>query len=516
MTREDFHRFAERAANLLRDLYRNLYVERQFFLRSSRGVRYVRLSARSQAWMSAAALLLALWIGISSLSLFGAQERFERKNQTLRAQLRATVVDYETRLAASESAARSRIEALSDEYQDLHARFEDLRQEFFGAVDALETRQQRLRMSLDEYRTLEAPFDEDTARLQAQLMQSPPENSNRLLAVASKLPRPLMQSRITPLSLQLPGQDGQMPTSPHQRSGLQSDLQRHYPHIASMLRAASDSTEEWVQEMNGAADAALRRLDVEYSHLTSAVEEWMEEDIARMERILSIAGLPEQFTPKTAPAQTSLMAQTASGGPLLAGTSGIAGENAAGGAGGGAGANVAGGGHAPRAERQLARIAANLKRLNALQETIESLPLALPLKQETFSLSSGYGMRNDPFSGRRAFHGGLDFSAPYKSPALATAPGVVTRVGWSGAYGRIVDIDHGNGVSTRYGHLAQFLVEKGDEVTAQQPIGLVGSSGRSTGAHLHYEIRLGGRALNPWHFLKAGHYVVSQNVAAQR
>ena len=137
---------------------------------------------------------------------------------------------------------------------------------------------------------------------------------------------------------------------------------------------------------------------------------------------------------------------------------------------------------------------------------VSALPLALPIAGDQFRLSSGYGMRNDPFSGERAFHAGLDFAAPWKSPALATAPGTVIRVGWSGPYGRIVDVDHGNGVVTRYGHLAEFMVAQGDEVAAGQPIGLVGSSGRSTGAHLHYEVRVGTRAQNPWRFLKAGRY----------
>ena len=499
MTRKEFDRFRERAVSLLR----SLYVERQFFLRSNRGVRFISLSARTQVWMTVGALALAVWIGIGSLSLFGEEKRFERENRELRAELRTTITAYESRLAGMQSDSRNRIEALDREYQDLQARFAELRQSFFSAVDALETRQQRLRMSLDRYGTLETPFNEESARLRAQLMERPPANSNRLLASARKLPRPLMQSRITPLSLQpgaAPPDTPHLPENEVRHVGLQGDLQRRYPHIAGLA------------DMGGAADSALRRLDVEQSHLISAVEEWIEEDISRMERILVIAGLSPQFVPPLDQARDwrESPQERGSGGPLVAEAGRIA-------------DNIWGQrsqtplvGYDPSAERQLARIADNLERLNALQDAIESLPLAMPLGEETFSLSSGYGMRDDPFSGERAFHGGLDFSAPYKSPALAAAAGVVTRVGWSGAYGRIVDIDHGNGVVTRYGHLARFLVEKGDEVVAQQPIGLIGSSGRSTGAHLHYEIRVGGRAMNPWRFLKAGHYVVAQNVASQR
>ncbi|MDA0241652.1 MAG: M23 family metallopeptidase, partial [Proteobacteria bacterium] len=102
---------------------------------------------------------------------------------------------------------------------------------------------------------------------------------------------------------------------------------------------------------------------------------------------------------------------------------------------------------------------------------------------------------------------GLDLGAPMRSMIYAPAPGVVTKAGWKGRYGRVIEITHGSGFKTRYAHLHKILVKPGDKVDYRTKIGLVGNSGRSTGAHLHYEVVHNGKALNPWMFIKAGRYV---------
>jgi murein DD-endopeptidase MepM/ murein hydrolase activator NlpD len=119
-------------------------------------------------------------------------------------------------------------------------------------------------------------------------------------------------------------------------------------------------------------------------------------------------------------------------------------------------------------------------------------------------LSSGFGVRTDPFLGRPAMHTGLDFRASTGEPARATANGKVVKAGWHGGYGRMVEIDHGNGLTTRYGHLSAIRVKIGESVRIGQTIGDVGSTGRSTGPHLHYETRIDGDAVDPQRFLRAG------------
>lgn len=143
-----------------------------------------------------------------------------------------------------------------------------------------------------------------------------------------------------------------------------------------------------------------------------------------------------------------------------------------------------------------------LDRLEAVMARAQRLPIRNPVPGAR--LSSGFGPREDPISHAPAFHSGMDFGAAYGSPAHAAASGTVTRAGWAGGYGRMVEIDHGDGFVTRYGHLSKLLVHKGETVTTGQVIGKVGSSGRSTGPHLHYEVRREDRAVNPARLLNAG------------
>jgi murein DD-endopeptidase MepM/ murein hydrolase activator NlpD len=143
-----------------------------------------------------------------------------------------------------------------------------------------------------------------------------------------------------------------------------------------------------------------------------------------------------------------------------------------------------------------------MDRWEALQEVIRSIPLTSPL--DHYRVSSGYGERTDPVNGRKAMHYGIDLKAPPKTPIMATAPGTVVFAGWRGEYGRVVEIDHGNGIRTRYAHLRKLLVKKGQEVAHRDEIALLGNSGRSTGAHVHYEILVEGQPKDPARFVMAG------------
>lgn len=113
------------------------------------------------------------------------------------------------------------------------------------------------------------------------------------------------------------------------------------------------------------------------------------------------------------------------------------------------------------------------------------------------ALTSRFGMRSHPVLGGRRMHSGVDLAAPNGSPVSAPAAGVVTFANWGGGYGLLVAVDHGNGVQTRFAHLSRLMVSAGQRVTRGQLLGLVGSTGRSTGAHLHYELRHNGRAVDP-------------------
>ena len=143
--------------------------------------------------------------------------------------------------------------------------------------------------------------------------------------------------------------------------------------------------------------------------------------------------------------------------------------------------------------------------LEGLQNVMDHVPLAAPLDE--ISISSGFGTRKDPFTGKLAMHPGLDFSNRSKSPVYVTAPGKVSFVGWNGGYGKMVEVDHGLGIRTRYAHLSNIFVKQGQILDFREKVGFVGNTGRSTASHLHYEIIVDGNQLDPNRFLRAGKYI---------
>jgi murein DD-endopeptidase MepM/ murein hydrolase activator NlpD len=143
-----------------------------------------------------------------------------------------------------------------------------------------------------------------------------------------------------------------------------------------------------------------------------------------------------------------------------------------------------------------------LDALDQVKKEARKLPLANPAPGH--AVTSPFGVRTDPILGSAALHTGMDFRAPIGMPAKVTAAGTVTRAGWAGGYGRMVEVDHGNGFATRYGHLSEIDVTVGQKLAAGEIIGKTGSSGRSTGPHLHYEVRHDGEAVDPLRFLTVG------------
>ena len=164
-------------------------------------------------------------------------------------------------------------------------------------------------------------------------------------------------------------------------------------------------------------------------------------------------------------------------------------------------------------EAPFKNLIASWNRLDSLERASLSIPAIVPVK--SYQHSSGYGYRHDPFTGGGAFHNGVDLAGSYGEPVLAAAGGVVTRAAYWGAYGQMVEIDHGRGLVTRYGHLSQIKARTGERIEPGTVIGLMGSTGRSTGTHLHYEVRYEDRPLNPITFLKAADDLIAIQKRAQ-
>jgi murein DD-endopeptidase MepM/ murein hydrolase activator NlpD len=250
-------------------------------------------------------------------------------------------------------------------------------------------------------------------------------------------------------------------------------LESRTPLQAGVRLAASQT--------NGGIEGTLARLQIsldrfEASQVKSlnALEETFDSKARKMRNILADLGLD---TARIAPAPPA----RAVGGPFVP-----------------ASAN----GGSPF-DRQLYRIRLARGQVERLNRTLASVPIRKPMTGELES-TSGFGMRADPFIRGPAMHTGLDFRADTGEPARATAAGTVTIAGWNGGYGRMVEVDHGNGFATRYAHLSAIDVEVGQSIRIGQILGKVGSTGRSTGPHLHYETRVDGDAVDPQKFLRAG------------
>lgn len=290
------------------------------------------------------------------------------------------------------------------------------------------------------------------------------------------------EAQIERLSMMKSQAEGSLARMPGGNTFQQERAETVEARLAEALRHRDAAVQE-----EGTLRAAAARLESRRSALAEdhrAVRSWLKERLSG-----SVEALREIFDSTGVDLRT-LMARAAGndgsglGGPF----EGIDAMREA------EGLGQAGGGMADR-----------LRELSALQKVASSLPLALPL--DGFEITSRFGRRSDPFMRGLAFHPGLDFGAPRGSEVMATAPGRVIRAGRSGPYGNLVEIDHGMGVITRYGHLKTVLVEAGEEVDVRQPIGVIGSTGRSTGRHLHYEIRVDEIAFDPARFIEAGRYL---------
>ncbi|MGU3391982.1 M23 family metallopeptidase [Sphingomonas sp. M1A8_2b] len=160
-----------------------------------------------------------------------------------------------------------------------------------------------------------------------------------------------------------------------------------------------------------------------------------------------------------------------------------------------------------RADAQFRTLFQTWKKLDTLQQGVIAIPSVQPV--HALSFTSNYGIRTDPFRGTAAMHAGVDIPGPMGTPIYATADGIVAHAGRQGGYGNMVELNHGKGIATRYGHLSKILVADNARVTRGQLIALMGSTGRSTGSHLHYEVRIDGHAVNPVPFLTTADYLLA-------
>ena len=159
------------------------------------------------------------------------------------------------------------------------------------------------------------------------------------------------------------------------------------------------------------------------------------------------------------------------------------------------------------ADSQFRSLFMTWKKLDTLEQGVIAIPSVQPVQHLSFT--SNFGIRSDPFRGTAAMHAGVDIPGPTGTPIYATADGIVSHAERQGGYGNMIEVNHGKGIATRYGHLSKILVSANSRVRRGQMIALMGSTGRSTGPHLHYEVRIDGHAVNPVPFLTTADYLLA-------
>ncbi len=431
---------------------RRFFRERQIYHRSDGVVRFIRLTPQTQIALATIIFGAAVWVAYSSVNVVFKEQIIVGEQRE-----RRIVEDAARRRLAETEAALDEIAALNVLYT----------QEFDAGLAQLQNRHEAIRAITENKITGDIALEQLAVSL---ARSGGPEgvkikNGNRLMVdPTGREPTP-RQSRISKLEEAALGE-------------------------VFSSRLAFDIDDPVLNEMRRSAAA----YGAEQVLLLATIEKEIRKQTAELKAILAATGI--DMDPLVTRERVALAAmETAEdefsgvGGPLYP----IEDEL----------------GNAAQSVyyQSVQRIEAQLDELNVLSHVLLTIPLATPVDVR-YRQSSRYGPRWDPIKKRtRAMHYGLDFGAPWRSRILAPAPGRVKFAGWRNGFGRTVEIDHGNGLMTRFAHLNSISVKSGQKVSLHQEVGKLGNTGRSTGAHLHYEVHYRGKPVDPERFIKAGRYV---------
>ncbi len=460
-----------------------LFPERQIIFRSRGDVRYIALSTRSQLLLATGTVLFAGWIGYSSVNVFYRDAMLEARDR--------------------------RIAELSLAYDRLAADFSKTQENFVVASRDLEERYNRLYEMATQQRG--TAMGEGGADPKVTVLPKDKPALPTAVATADPVvaePKPAAE-RVT----ENPAEPA--PAVADKTTAEKTAAEESAPQQVATLDAKVEPAEDAAAPVED-LEAMLRESKVKppvpavkpreiesrllavrgrQRELLDELAQRTEKSVAAMEKALARTGLDlAGMLGRAAEAR----ADVGVGGPLRAlgmnerETTGVALASAD-----------------DTVARDMANLEDKLGRWGELMALAQRLPLAVPMQGEA-DISSNFGRRLDPFTKQWAFHAGIDYIGPYRAPVMATAPGVVVFSGRKGPYGRTVEIDHGLGIKTRYAHLSSISVNTGEVVAFGKTVGTMGSTGRSTGQHLHYEILLDDEQIDPSKFIEAGYHVFKQ------
>ena len=424
-----------------------MFPERQFIVRTEGRIAHLRVSQRAQVAVMVFLMCLASWGGFTSVKFLLHTQIVAFKDDQI-------------------STARLAYRTLLGEIAEYQKKFNAITRE------------------IEETSVFTSSLREQGAQLQKNI------SSVEMQLLATEQERELMAAAREKLKTQLVEIENNMQSLASRNFTLKGNLN----HVENDLQTALAERNQALFESN-----TLRRQMRETENRLASIRETQLESVRQLaertsgfiestEKVLQIAGLdPNQLL-----ATSNTKSRKGQGGPFIPLK------------------------NAPQASEdesdpiavEMEVLSRQLARWESLQDVMQRVPLAAPLT--AYVINSPFGKRLDPINGIWAAHYGVDLGAPKSSPVHVTAHGVVTFSGFQDKYGRLVEIDHGSGIRTRYGHLDKTMVKKGDKVVFNQVIGLVGTSGRSTGSHLHYEIMFKDKPKNPVNFIKAGRHVFKE------
>ncbi len=430
-----------------------IFPEQRLYLRTDDGTRFMRLTPAVQLVAVITIGVIFIWtVFVSSMFLVSA---LSADSIAHRADTRQ--IDYENRL-----------NAMSRERDTRALEASTAQARFYVALEQISAQQSALLESEDKRKELETGIDviQRTLRTTMKERDRAQLQSDKLLA-------------------ELQVVTGKNSTE----SGGTDDLERTLDYLNAALERTVDQRDDMVisTRVLDAEVADLRhRADLtkeRNARIFSRLEEAMTVSIAPLEKMFENVGLS---TDKLI--EDVKLGYSGQGGPLTPLAISTKGQPE------------------DPASIKANRLLAELDQVNLLRIAATRLPFVVPVKS-SYRLSSGYGWRRHPTTGRTRMHDGTDFAAGYGTPIYSTADGVVTFAGWSSGYGRLVKIRHALGFETRYAHMQKIRAKVGQRVSRGDRIGDMGSSGRSTGPHVHYEIRIGGKSVNPMNYIKAARNV---------
>ena len=427
-----------------RRVFSRLFKERQIYHRSDGVVHFISMSAHTQIALAVVALAAVLWVAYTSV------------NTVFLKQINAA--DERERLVMQTSFSK-RLNDSKRAYDDIAYYSQTVERQFDETMDDIWSRHRVLSNMVERKATAESRLNEQAIGLSAAGGPNGqnPVNGNRVMIDVA------------------PGE----PTPRQSRTSL---LRKEAALEAEERRAKALQTGE-ADGSIGSMEKAAADLFAEQVTLLAAVEENAQRRVNELREVINSTGIDADALITPAKISNISLAQ---GGPFIEPGTVL--------------------GAPSRFYQHANRAAAAVDELEAVQKALEHLPLSSPLTVNR-RFTSGFGIRRDPINGRHTSHHGVDFAAPWASPVTATAAGVIKYAGTRAGFGRLVEIDHGNGFVTRYAHMNRISVKAGQKVKLHDKIGELGNSGRSTGPHVHYEVHYKKRPVNPRRFIEAGRYV---------